>query len=73
MAKKEAKQDKPAAETAPQPKVDFEAWWAVVQKKLPQHHHKEIVKADFKARGLSASESMSTFEGALEKYGVKLK
>lgn len=59
---------------APQPmKLDFDAWWALREKKVPQHHMKEIILADFKARKLSLKETMSTYDEALRKYGVKLK
>ena len=68
MTKKEARQE-PVAQ---QPKMAFDAWWAVTHKKLPENHHKEIVLADFNARGLSTKESMTTFNKALELYGVKL-
>ena len=77
MAKKEVKQATPAAKVqspavkAQLPKMAFDAWWAMTQKKLPQHHHKEVVMADFMARGLSTQESMATFNKALEQYGVK--
>jgi hypothetical protein len=79
MAKKELKQDMPAKAPAKifaapaQPKVDFEAWWAVVSKKMPSQHRKEIVMADFTSRGLSKKESTGVYNKALEQYGVKLK
>jgi hypothetical protein len=69
MAKKELKNQL----VAQQPKVDFDAWWAITNKKLPPQHRKEIVMVDFKARGLSLKESISTYNKALEQYGVKLK
>jgi len=71
MAKRELKQS--LSGPTQQPKISFDAWWAVVQKKMPHHHHKEIVMADFKARGLSTQESADAFNNALAKYGVKLK
>jgi hypothetical protein len=75
MAKKEAAKQQPASsQVAPaQPSVDFEVWWAMAQKKMPGHHHKEIIKADFRARGLSMREPAAAFNEALELYGVKLK
>ena len=54
-------------------KVDFDAWWALNEKKIPQHHRKEVVKADFTARGLSSKETMKAYNEALNKYGLKLK
>ena len=40
--------------------------------KIPRQHHKEIILADFKGRGLSRCESAEDFDAALQKYGVKL-
>lgn len=53
-------------------KVDFDAWYAMRANAIPRHHHKEIIKADFKARGLGQCESLNNFDDALRKYGVKL-
>lgn len=54
------------------PKVDFDVWFAMRGPRIPGHHHKEIIKADFKGRGLGQSESMEVFDEALRKYGIKL-
>lgn len=65
--------DAEAQSNAPQiDKVDFDAWFAVRAGQIPRHHHKEIIKADFKARGLGQCESLEDFDGALNKYGIKL-
>ena len=53
-------------------KVDFDVWHTLRKGSIPKQHHKEILKADFKARGLSQEESMADFDTALGKYGVKL-
>lgn len=55
-----------------QPKVAFDAWWAMNATKIPGHHYKEIVQADFSARGLTSMETMQDYKEALEKYGLKL-
>ena len=60
-------QEEPEAE-----KVDFDAWYAMRAKQIPRQHHKEIIKADFMARGLCHAESLADFDAALSKYGVKL-
>lgn len=77
MAKKEFKPvAEPAVEPASQPQqplVSFDAWWAMASKNLPQHHSKEVVLADFKARGLRAQEHMAAYNKALALYGIKLK
>lgn len=63
-----------ATQAAPEPmKVDFDAWWAMVEKKIPEHHRKEVIQADFRARGLSPRESLKAYHEGLEKYGLKLK
>jgi hypothetical protein len=63
-----------AAPMAPQPvKVAFDAWWAMNETKIPVQHHKEIILADFRARGLSLKETIKSYNEALNKYGLKLK
>ncbi len=54
-------------------KVDFDAWWAMNEKKIPVQHKKEIILADFRARGLSMKETLQAYNDGLKKYGVKLK
>jgi hypothetical protein len=53
-------------------KVAFEIWYAMREKAIPQQHYKEIIKADFKGRGLKDYETLESFDKALVKYGVKL-
>lgn len=60
----------PAEEQAE--KLDFDAWYVMREAKIPKAHHKEIIKADFKGRGLGQQESVNDFDAALKKYGVKL-
>jgi hypothetical protein len=71
MAKTNLKEQ--AAEAPKPSKVDFDAWWAMREKKVPTQHLKEIVLADFQARQLSLKETLQTYDEALRKYGVKLK
>ena len=62
------------SEGVPQPmKIDFDAWWAMNEKKIPVQHRKEIVLADFRARGLSSKETIQSYNEGLKRYGVKLK
>jgi hypothetical protein len=42
------------------------------EKKIPTQHYKEIVKADFSARGLTSMETSQAYHEALKKYGLKL-
>ena len=54
-------------------RVDFDAWWAINENKIPVQHRKEIVLADFRARGLSLKETLQSYNEGLKRYGVKLK
>ncbi len=53
-------------------KVEFDVWYVLREAKIPKHHHKEIIKADFKGQGLSDHETMAVFDAALKKYGLML-
>jgi len=55
------------------PLVSFEVWYVTRKNKIPVHHYKEILLADMKARGVAMINTMSAFDAALEKYGIKLK
>lgn len=63
--------DEQAEESAPE-MVDFEEWHAKRAAQIPAHHHKEILKADFKGRKVPELATMAEFDEALKKYGVKL-
>jgi hypothetical protein len=52
--------------------VDFDTWYVMRESAIPRQHHKEILKADFKARGLKEQEPVEVFDKALIRYGVKL-
>lgn len=52
--------------------IDFDGWWAARQTKIPRQHHKEVIKADFRGRGLTTKETMADFDAALVQYGIKL-
>jgi len=53
-------------------KVDFDTWYVLREPQIPAHHRKEIIKADFKGRGISVIATMAEFDEALRKYGIKL-
>lgn len=80
MAKKAKGQVAETLQEAPQeasqaPKVelaDFDTWYAARHLKIPQQHRKEVLKADFRGRGLKEPASMQDYDEALQKYGVKL-
>lgn len=52
--------------------VAFDMWYAMRHKLIPLQHYKEILKADFKGRGLKETETLEAFDQALRKYGVKI-
>lgn len=54
------------------PIVDFNVWFVMREKRIPAQHLREIVLADFKARGLSKQETVETYDRALAAYGVRL-
>lgn len=53
--------------------VSFDSWYHQRKDKIAKCHLKEIIKADFEARGMKKEASMGEFDKALELYGVKLK
>ncbi len=53
--------------------VSFDQWWIDVSRQLKLAPHiKEIVLADFKARGLGLVEPKEKYEVALGQFGYKL-
>lgn len=52
--------------------IDFDDWIASRRSAIPAHHHKEIIKADFKARKVPMIARAKEFDEALRKYGIKL-
>lgn len=54
------------------PKVAFNVWYAMREKRIPARHMREIIWADFQGQGLSKNETVETFDAALVKYGVAL-
>lgn len=53
--------------------VSFDEWYMMRSAAIPKIHRKEVLRADFKGRGLGAKAELSRYDEALEKYGVKLK
>jgi hypothetical protein len=76
----EVKSRQQAIEAAPAPAkpkepaaISFDQWWMVASKKLKlKPWLKEVIAADFKARGLSKDEKEESYNQALEKFGYKL-
>jgi hypothetical protein len=53
-------------------KVSFDSWYKQRSDIIPKMHIKEIILADFKARGLSKIETLDDFDKALKLYGVEI-
>ena len=70
---KKKEEVKPVMRAVAQPaKIDFDAWWAMNEKKIPVQHRKEIVLADMRARGLGLRETVQSYNDALKRYGVRV-
>lgn len=54
-------------------KVSFDSWYHQRHHKIAKCHKKEIIWADFSARGVKREATLEEFDKALELYGVKLK
>lgn len=53
-------------------KVSFDSWYHQRKSKIPKHHMKEILIADFSSRGLGTEATMEEYDKALKLYGVEL-
>jgi hypothetical protein len=53
-------------------KVSFDSWYHQRKVKIPKQHMKEILWADFRARGLKKEASIAEYDKALKLYGIKL-
>jgi len=71
--KKEAMEKAPKVAPVVDLGVSFDEWWMLLVKKITiRPSYKEVIKADFKARGLGDRASMAEYDKALELYGIKL-
>ena len=70
---KKARDEAKAANPPPPPAtMFFDEWWAAKCRNIPAMHRKEVVFADFKARGLTNKEAPQKFDDALKVYGVDI-
>lgn len=75
MAKiREMEQQKrgPSKDPVKQPLIHFESWFHQRKHLIPAVHKKEILMADFKARGLELEATAEQFDKALKLYGIKI-
>ena len=61
-----------APKAIPEETISFDSWFHQRSDKLARCHKKEIIFADFKARGLGDNATIAEYDKALELYGVKL-
>jgi hypothetical protein len=66
------KKNREAAIIARPAPVSFDSWFHQRSDKIDKCHRKEIIMADFKARGVSEEATIEEFDKALALYGVKL-
>lgn len=52
--------------------VSYNSWYHQRKHKIPKQHVKEVIWADFVARGVKDLATVEEFDKALELYGVKL-
>ena len=67
------KREESAPVTEPEIELAFDSWFHQRKPMIPKIHAKEIIQAEFKARGLGEKATMAAFDAALVLYGVKLK
>lgn len=70
MENKKRKEQAPVV--IPDALVSFDSWFHQRKDKIARCHYKEILMADFKARGLKEEATIKEFDKALELYGIKL-
>jgi hypothetical protein len=68
MAKENTKQSNGSGAEA----IGFEVWFTLRSDKIPKHHYREILKADFNSQGVPAKATMAQWDAALKRYGVAL-
>lgn len=73
-SKEEAVKKAPKVEAEPTAEsVSFDIWWMGLIRKIKiRPSYKEIIIADFKARGLSMKEKEEDYDKAIESFGFKL-
>ena len=53
-------------------KLSFDSWYSIRQSQIASHHRKEVLKADFSARGCGSHQTLKEWDSLLLEYGVKL-
>lgn len=66
------KREQSAPKVAVEKKVSFDSWYHQRKHMIHKCHMKEVIWADFVARGLTSEQTAAEFDKALELYGVKI-
>lgn len=66
------KREEAAVPVKAEKKVSFNSWYHQRKNSIPKQHMKEVILADFVARGLKEEATMEEYDNALKLYGVKL-
>lgn len=63
----------PVVQAPSDSEISFDQWWILINKvgKL-RPHMKEILEVDFKARGLSKSETKERYDATLKIFGIEI-
>jgi len=74
MLKKQAAMEKaPKTKVVAPNTISFDQWWMQLIRKITiRPSYKEVIKADFKSRGLTDNALQEEWDKALELYGIKL-
>lgn len=67
-----AKRKEVAAPIPQDTKVTFDSWFHQRVHKISKIHAKEVIMADFSARGVEGECTLEEFDKALKLYGVEL-
>lgn len=72
-SKKREEQAQNTTITSQEQTISFDQWWMGASRKLKlKYHMKEIIWADFKARGLKRNEKRERFDEACGLFGYKI-
>lgn len=66
------REQRPTPVAAKDKAVSFDSWFHQRKDSIPKHHMKEVIAADFKARGLDKEATIEQYDKALRLYGIKL-
>lgn len=73
LKKQKALKESPKVKVEVPNVISFDQWWMQLIRKIDiRPSYKEIIKADFKSRGLINKALQEEWDKALELYGIKL-